>query len=295
MTKGILILLFVLLLSSCTTTISGPFLSPLPAPAVMEDITHMDAHVLYGAGRVVSVTCFGRQAVIREQHAYKITVGCVGPTPTPTPTPTATPTETPVPTSTPVLTSSVRVTTFVPALDTYIAMTTPDNAFGNAATLAQDGNPTARTSSLLRFDLSSLPSNTGVVSATLTLVAARDGRADRTITLSALSAANGQWDSSATWNHPTATTDWAGASGATVAGVDYNAAPLGQLDWLASNIANTAYVVSLDAAQVQGWIDGANAGLMLHRLSADGMQTTFHSANASNPQLRPQLTIWYVE
>jgi hypothetical protein len=155
---------------------------------------------------------------------------------------------------------------------------------------ANDAAQIAR--SLIKFDLSNIPTNATITSAVLSLyMASEKSSNDRSIY--AYRMLKDWQEASVTYNKYDATNDWGTAGG-------FAAADCEQTD-----IGNTALVatetvgwkdITLTAAEVQDWTDGtmANYGMMLKMATETSDQYRFHSSNyATDTTLHPKLTVTY--
>ncbi len=173
--------------------------------------------------------------------------------------------------------------------DTFILQNNPTENRGNNVDLVTDSNNagTGRVHTLLRFDLSSVPSSTTIVSADLGLyLYANSGNPD---VVEAHSMQRG-WvegvglvDDGANWNTSDGSLAWGTAGG------DYDAAIAG------SFVASGTGWMNLDlTALAQGWVDGSrpNYGVALISPPAPGTNTKqYHSSDFTTANLRPKLTL----
>jgi hypothetical protein len=169
--------------------------------------------------------------------------------------------------------------------DTYIDQFQPTSTFGGIDRLeVRSYDPgsglTEKMDTLLRFDLSSIPANATVTSATLKLYntrAAANDASDVLVLGKATSAWNDQW----TWSMgvPSST-----ASGVTCPSVaSYTQAPA----------TPELYTISGMASLVQGWVStpASNLGLVLSTTSNLNMR--FASSEYATAQYRPTLEVTY--
>ena len=170
-----------------------------------------------------------------------------------------------------------------------------------------NGSDTRR--GLIRFDLSSLAGNVvSVSSASLSLSlggAATSG--SFTIKVHPLLAANVGWQAGtgqftaastqtgdSTWNQRNSgQANWAGGSGASVAGVDYSSNELASFTWSPSS---TSVDISIPNALIQSWIDtpSTNAGLFLKPIgpgTATNVAANFAPSEFSVAEKRPTLSL----
>lgn len=196
---------------------------------------------------------------------------------TPTPTPTRTPTRTPTPTQV------VASQTLYTIADATILEGYPSINLGTASDMwagYDDGlNPNGRiTRSLLRFDITSLPSNAVIQSATLRVyyMGYRD-YPNRVNTITAYRI-NGSWtELGVTWNNKP-------GPGAAYGSVDIPA----NTNWGWRELDMQALV--------QGWVNGsiANQGVMLRGPEVSGADSSYRMFSTREGPYSPQLLINYV-
>lgn len=185
--------------------------------------------------------------------------------------------------------------------DAFIIESTPDTANPTAATLDTVLTAGSRRLSFLKFDVSGL-AGAIVSSAVLHLWNVTVSATARTFELNSILVANSGWVEGVTWNYANpSTVRWVGDTGAdggvdaggSVSGTDYNATLLGSFSSGISDPADTEYAITLNTAQVQAWINGANYGLVLRRTSA-GANFQFRSSDyATDATKCPKLVITY--
>ncbi|MDH3281030.1 MAG: DNRLRE domain-containing protein, partial [Gammaproteobacteria bacterium] len=179
---------------------------------------------------------------------------------------------------------------YVGTRDTYISENSPNSNFGSAGVLVADGNDPGGSqqdlSSLMAWDVSAVPSDATVQSASITINATNSGGVYR------LFEALRPWmENEATWNAYASGLGWQlpGAEGAG----DRGSVVLGDISTSGTGI-HTVDLNPDGVAVVQGWVDGTipNRGLVL----ADSSSTNgldFTSREGSTPSSRPMLSIDY--
>lgn len=220
--------------------------------------------------------------------------------------PTITPVPSPLPTVTPFPTVPVEfVWSSQPdsatGIDTNIVENLPGSVQANSTKITINARAGLRNVGLLYFDVSDIPANSVVTSATLTLHNAVTSTQTISFALHSLLPAAAYFSELSNWNYlqPSAVR-WNGDAGptggidagASVAGVDYNSAPLGYSTYVANTPSNTVYALGLVTSQVQTWLDGNNYGILLR--SSNGGNFSFHSSEAVDPAVRPRLDITYM-
>ncbi|MCZ6840365.1 MAG: DNRLRE domain-containing protein [Alphaproteobacteria bacterium] len=175
--------------------------------------------------------------------------------------------------------------------DAYISQNATDTAFGTATTLLVDGDDPSGSnndlSTLLLWDLSDIPTDALVDSATITINVTNVNSTPYEIYAVLVN-----WqETTTTWNNAATGTPWQspGADGA----VDRGATVLGAIS---SGVTGTHTVVLNQAGLdvVQSWIDGSapNNGLIAANSSAtNGLD--FSSREAAGPLDRPKLSVTY--
>lgn len=215
------------------------------------------------------------------------------PTWTPTRTPTsapATPTATPAPIGTPItVTLQPGVNGYAGVQDTCINFWYKTTNFGTKVTLPIHYSYNEIVASLIRFDLSSIPRNAQVESATLSLNTSYRSVADDIV--ASVYRMRRPWaEMEATWQLASAGHPW-GAPGANDTTVDRDAMPLDQKiltqtgAWYDFNITRA----------VQEWVTqpSLNYGLVIKGYINRSVQYDFVSSNCPTVSLRPKLTIVY--
>ncbi|GAB4406595.1 MAG: hypothetical protein Kow00123_19270 [Anaerolineales bacterium] len=217
-----------------------------------------------------------------------------GPTATPTRTPTATPT--PTPTFTPGPTPVATTVTFQQGLngytgvrDTYISDYSDDSNYNWDTILIVRSQDVI--ASLLRFDLSGIPSNATVQSAQLQVYTV--GQSNSAYMCARPYAVLRPWvDSQATWNRPQGVETWA-APGCNGIGTDRSDIG-GEEVWL--QFTNRWYTFDVTNI-VQAWVlDPANnRGLVLKSTCnmAEPVQYSLAGSDYETSSLRPKLVVQY--
>jgi RHS repeat-associated protein len=225
-----------------------------------------------------------------------------GPTATPSPTFTLTPTITNTPsgaTATPTATSSVYTYTSQPdgtnGVDTYIVNKNATTNYGTdvALGIGEHNNATnsiART--LIKFDLSSIPANAVITSASLSLWTGLDySNNDRTIRVYRLLTPFDE--SQATWNESATGVSWqmAGASGSN----DHESTEIGSVLILANETNGVEKQISLTPAKIQELVSGAltNNGFIIIADTELNDRFNYKSSDSTTASNRPKLVIQY--
>ena len=164
------------------------------------------------------------------------------------------------------LAGSTATTTFTAVADTYISSASSGENFGSATQLRLNnqtgGNPNNRLQmrGLVRFDLSSIPADTAINSATLQFVQ------DNTVSGSIdIAAATATWtESGATWNNSNGligsnlfgTANAPGSAGAALPAIQLNASGITAVqNWVNNPAANHGFgITATDSGNSQNWI-----------------------------------------
>ena len=182
------------------------------------------------------------------------------------------------------------------AKDTFLVSTNPTTNFGTNATLGTSASGGALRTSLLDWDLSSIPAGATCDSATLSLWSSASvaGAASWGIYVMIQT-----WtEAGANWNTYDGTNAWPGSVGAKTSGTDYetDAAPptitypVSSIDTEAS--ADLTAGANLTAAKVASKF---GATLMISIGQTGSANRFWHSSNATTPEFRPKLVIVYTE
>jgi len=225
------------------------------------------------------------------------------PTETPTLTPTQTATLTNTPTETPTLTPTVASTVYTlvmqpngtSGVDNYLLKSSTSANYGTSSDLGIGEKNDAVGSvgrSLIKFDLSSIPADAAIVSATLSLWTSQDlSSNDTTVNVYRLKTAFNETQSN--WNRSATGVNWqaAGASGAN----DRESASIGLIPILNNEPLNTEKQISLDPAKVQEMLNGTftNNGFILTASGELDDRFMFKSSDSSTASQRPKLVIQY--
>lgn len=180
--------------------------------------------------------------------------------------------------------------------DTWVDQGNPTtNQNTNGALYAQLFSAGRIIRSLLKFDLSSLPSGAIVTSATLTLTKSDASGTRKAAKVYRILAANSAWSiTTATWNTKDGSNAWAGSNGCGTSGTDYSSTSMGSYAD-ASGTLSSPVDITLTVSEVQAMI-AANHGVLI-RADDEASATTLNtwlSANDATSGNRPKLTIDYI-
>jgi RHS repeat-associated protein len=197
--------------------------------------------------------------------------------------------------------SNVNTLTLQPngadGVDTYILKGSPGSNYDLYTTLAVGEKNNATNSaarSLIKFDLSSIPADATIVSASLSLWTSQDlSDTDTAVDVYRLKVPFSE--SQSTWNQAATGASWqtAGASGAN----DRESAAIGSVSILSNEPLNQEKQISLDPAKVQEMIDGTftNNGFLLKTSGELNDRFSYISSDSSSSlaSQRPKLVIQY--
>lgn len=216
------------------------------------------------------------------------------PTTTATNAPTTKPTN--VPTNSPGVQTLILQPNGATGIDAYMLNTSATSNYGNATDMGVgENNDTANkyAHGLIKFDLSSLPANATIVSATLSLWTSGDlSNTNRTIQVYRLKTpfVEGQVN----WNRSASGVNWqvAGAKGAK----DKETNAIGSVLILANESLNTEKQIGLDPAKIQELVNGTytNNGFILIADTELDDRFNYKTSDTSNAVQRPKLVIQYV-
>lgn len=176
---------------------------------------------------------------------------------------------------------------------------------------SSDGSGSDLRRPILRFDVSSLPGNAIITSATLTLRESFLGPSSGNFTFSVyqIANANAGWiegtgaytlaaTGESTWNnkaHPS--TPWAGSAGLSTAVTDYIAAAVGSGSFTRNDNVENSINISLPTTLIDYWRTTANAGLLIRSdVEATLLQHNqgFASGENATALFRPTLTVEFI-
>jgi RHS repeat-associated protein len=180
-------------------------------------------------------------------------------------------------------------------VDTYLLNTSPTTNNGTAVTMwvGESNNATDKVArSLIKFDLSSIPSNATITSATISLWTDADfSDNDRTIKVYRLKVPFNE--SQATWNEASTGVNWQspGASGTN----DRESTNIGSILIDADEPLDIEKQISLSTAQIQEMVNGTftNNGFIIIADTEDNDRFSYRTSDASAATKRPKLVIQY--
>ena len=185
-------------------------------------------------------------------------------------------------------------------IDTYIDSANATTNFGTSAT-AQSGENNAGANNyrlLIKFDLSSIPTNAIVSSATLSLWTQLD-RSTNTRSKDLYRMIQSWTEAGVTWNKYDGTNNWPGGAGAFGAADCDNAVVWATKSMTGTESVDTEFQWVFDAtgrAELTKMINGTytNNGWMLKTQTETDDAWLFHSATSATSGFRPKLVIEYV-
>ncbi|RPI91406.1 MAG: DNRLRE domain-containing protein, partial [Chloroflexi bacterium] len=212
-----------------------------------------------------------------------------------TETATATASQTSTPTATPVTYTYTSQPDETAGMDTYLLSTSAAANYGTDADLGagESNDATDQVArALVKFDLSSIPTNAVITSATLSLWTSSDySDNDRSIRVYRLKMAFGE--AGATWNESAAGVSWeaAGAAGPN----DKESTDIGSIQILANEALDVEKQITLAPSKIQEWIDGTftNHGFILIADTELDDRFSYASSDSATISNRPKLVIQY--
>jgi RHS repeat-associated protein len=181
-------------------------------------------------------------------------------------------------------------------VDTYLLSSSPNANYGTSADMGigENNNATNKYArSLIKFDLSSLPADANIVSATLSLWTSIDVSGNNSaVNVYRLKVPFSE--TQANWNRSATGINWqtAGAAGVN----DRESAAIGSVQISASEPLNTEKQIALDPSKVQEMADGAftNNGFLLAMDAELNNRFDFKTSDTTTASQRPMLTIQYM-
>ena len=180
-------------------------------------------------------------------------------------------------------------------LDTYLLSSSATANYGTSSDIGigeDNGSTNKFARSLLKFDLSSIPSNATVTSATLSLWTSSD-KADNDGTVRVYRLKAPFNETQATWNLAATGVSWEapGAAGTN----DRESADIGSVQILANEPLNTEKQVMLSTARIQEFVNGTftNNGFILVTESELNDRFNYKSSDTSTATQRPKLVVEY--
>jgi RHS repeat-associated protein len=180
-------------------------------------------------------------------------------------------------------------------IDTYLLNTSPTTNNGTAVVMwvGESNNATDKVArSLIKFDLSSIPSNATITSATLSLWTDADfSDNDRMIRVYRLKVPFNE--TQATWNEASSGVSWQspGASGTN----DRESTAIGSVQILANESLDVEKQISLSTTQIQEMVNGTftNNGFIIIADTEQDDRFNYRTSDASAATKRPKLVIEY--
>jgi hypothetical protein len=190
-------------------------------------------------------------------------------------------------------------------MTTFIGTATYDNHINSgAATTNNDTDvyfgvghyttDSATRRTLIKFDLSSIPSGVTINGGTLAITF-RDDYAGAAGTICAYRQLKNWVSNQSTWNIMATGTNWTSAGAFNAA--DCEQTESGSATFTATETMNTVKNIPISASKLSEWISGgtANYGFLLKNTAESNNLYQYHSTNSLTASYRPTLTIDYTE
>jgi hypothetical protein len=181
-------------------------------------------------------------------------------------------------------------------LDTELRGSTATTNYSTAASIGigEFNGGTSVRRGLIKFDLSSIPAKSRIVTATLTLTMANPNDfSDNARTLSAYRQLRAWVLAQTTWNIYKTGSNWGTAGGFGAA--DCEQTDIGNVAIGASEAVSSTHAIVLTPAKVQEWVSGAltNNGLLLKVDTETDDLYNYHSSDSLTAGARPKLVVVY--
>jgi len=186
--------------------------------------------------------------------------------------------------------------------DTYVIQSSPTLNVHTSATLALRVSATAQRHPILKFDLSTIPANSKIISAILNLYTNTvPVGANNTLTVYPILVANSDMVfTEMAWNIRKTDTAWAGDTGGDggadggcfVSGTDYDSTSIGSCVFPTGAVQGTRLICLLNKDTVQGWLTN-NYGIIILPSSTETMALFSVNNVDGNAIYRPTLEITY--
>jgi hypothetical protein len=175
--------------------------------------------------------------------------------------------------------------------DNWVHSKAPTSNFGTNNWGNGMGQYSGTKRSLIKFDVSTIPSSMMVTSARLRLSVPTAGT---TFTLEAYQILQPWTQMGSTWNNCASGLAW-NAAGCDGIGTDRAATPAASIAVARTRLVPTWVELPLSVSLVQGWVDGsaANHGVLLKVTNESSGEMRFCPENHIDPLLRPQLVVDY--
>lgn len=181
------------------------------------------------------------------------------------------------------------------SIETFIRSASPTTNFGSGTTFQVGTDAISLLNrSLIKWDLSSIPAGSVVISATLSIYVSFDN-SDNTRTMRAYRVKRAWVEGQATWNIYSTGNNW-GTAGCANTTTDREATDIGNVSVLSNLAVNAEVQISLTPSKVQEWISGAlnNYGMLLKVDTETAQdQYIYYAHEHATAGTKPKLVITY--
>lgn len=174
-------------------------------------------------------------------------------------------------------------------IDTYIS-TSDETNYGTVYYVSLNTGQRV----LIRFDVSDIPVDAICNSATMSLFTSAGVGTGDTWTAYSILSANGDWtETGATWNTKNGTDSWAGSSGCSTPGTDYNATPIGSCVMDETFVHENQFSLASSAIETWFGVSNQNYGIVIRTNAASNTLFIYSSDEMTNTAQRPKLVVVY--
>jgi hypothetical protein len=179
-------------------------------------------------------------------------------------------------------------------VDVLLLKSSPTTNFGTwQGNDLDDGASESRC--LIKFDLTSIPSGSGITSAVLNLTTRAVSSGAVSCHVASVKSANSSWtESGARWNNTNGSTSWAGSAGCSTSGTDFESTDIGSWTSTSSAGGGTVETISISTSTISDIVNNPsnNYGLLIYATGTFG-SVVYASSDHATAGWRPKLTVDY--